>query len=80
LAFWTGAKSIPPLGFPGPVIADERPADKPLLVDFFRGDDGRLPYCSACGFTLWLPVACELQEFNRRLTMAFSECVGFGKL
>jgi len=80
LAFWTGASSIPLLGFPGPVIGDERPADKPLLLDFFPGDDGRLPYSSTCGLTLWLPVACDQQEFNERLTMAFTDCVGFGKL
>jgi len=68
------------LGFQGPEIADERPADKPLLVDFVRGEDGRLPYSSTCGLTLWLPLGCELEQFNHRLTTAFTDCVGFGNV
>jgi len=81
LMFWTGANSIPPTGFPVPAIIDDsQPTDKPLSVDFCRVDDGRLPYSSTCGLTLWLPLGCELEEFERRLTTAFRDCRGFGKV
>jgi len=81
LVFWTGASSVPPLGFPAPSILDEhQTADKPLSISFCSGDDGRLPYASTCGLKLWLPLRCELVEFERRLTMAFRDCGGFGKV
>ena len=43
LAFWTGAASIPPLGF-----------DKDLGVSFVSGEIRRLPSASTCGMVLQL--------------------------
>ena len=81
IAFWTGANTVPPMGFQPGIIQDGQSANKPLSVEFYRGDDdGRLPYSSTCGLTIWLPLGCEMEDFERRLTMAFTDCRGFGKV
>ena len=43
LAFWTGASTIPPLGF-----------SKELEINFVHGDPGRLPVSHTCGLILEL--------------------------
>lgn len=49
LMFWTGARSVPPMGF-----------DKTLEVDFVTSEGGkRLPVAHTCGMVLELVRGCE---------------------
>lgn len=80
LCFWTGARAVPPLGFPRPsIITDDGQRDRSLSVEFYD-DVGRLPYASTCALTLWLPINSDDLDFNSRLTRALTECGGFGKV
>ena len=80
LCFWTGARAVPPMGFPRPsIIIDDGQHDRPLSVEFYD-DHSRLPYVSTCGLILWLPIGLDDLDVNSRLTRALTECAGFGKV
>lgn len=80
LAFWTGAASVPTLGFPTPSVLDDwNTSGRPLTISFFE-DHGRLPYASTCSLRLWLPVNVGQDQFNNLLNRSLTECIGFGKV
>src|SRR6218665_1923358 len=80
LAFWTGAASVPTLGFPTPSVLDDwNTSGRPHSISFFK-DHGRLPYASTCSLRLWLPVNVGQGRFNNLLKRSLTECIGFGKV
>lgn len=80
LAFWTGADSIPPMGFTVPSIIDDDTCDceRPLSVAFYN-DKHRLPYSSTCCMRLWLPTGVDDLLFNDLFSRSLTESAGFGK-
>jgi len=72
LSFWTGADSIPPIGF----------AHK-LHLQFYSQErsERRLPSASTCAMVLWLPRNVgEPDTLWKLLTDAVSMSAGFGKI
>ena len=71
LIFTTGADTVPPLGFDGPIC-----------IEFYETEENvkRYPWSSTCSLTLFLPRGIEdPKEFNSLLTHALENGVGFGK-
>ena len=65
LIFTTGADTVPPLGFDGPI-----------LIEFYETEEKvkRYPWSSTCSLTLFLPRGIEdPKEFNSLLTHALEK-------
>jgi HECT-domain (ubiquitin-transferase) len=72
LTFWTGAASVPPIGF-----------DKMPTLDFFTRIQGerRFPTASTCGLVLFLPRGVvDSDELLELLVFGVQNTAGFGKI
>jgi len=69
MAFITGAKEIPPLGFP-----------TPLTIAFYDMlDRQHFPTASTCDLRLWLPRGVEPDTLQQLMEEAVLGSHGFGK-
>lgn len=67
LAFWTGASSLPPLGF-----------SQQLKINFVQGAPNRLPVGRTCGMVLELPRGADDQKlFAEQMLKAINWSGGF---
>ena len=66
LAFVTGARHVPPMGF----------AVRPSIE--FR--EGQLPRASTCGNVLELPLTDSYDDFKASMCFAIKNTVGFGSI